>query len=328
LAYGLNKREDQLILVFDLGGGTFDVSILEVGGGMVEVVATFGDNHLGGNDFDKAIVDWLLEKYKQEHGSGYQPDRQGMRRLLDQAEQSRIRLSSEKKVVIDLPRYENWKGLKVTLTRSEMESLFLELFQRILVPLRQAALMAGVSLDGEVNPETLQRSPLEDEEDPFDDEEEDDEEGINLFDPDNFEKADLEAQLAKLKEKAIGGRRLSKAKGRYTKELRSVRQANPGKRIHEFPAGRRISEVVLVGGATRMPCVRRLVEAVTGVRTQLTVDPDEAVALGAGIQAAIMDGIITDLDILTPMQAAVIRALAEQEQKTAKRRSKKDLNRV
>jgi molecular chaperone DnaK (HSP70) len=121
-----------------------------------------------------------------------------------------------------------------------------------------------------------------------------------------------------MREQARRGRQASKARSRFNKYLAAVRRGNPGLKIREFPQGRRIDEVVMVGGATRMPCVRRLVEAVTGVRPRTTVNPDEAVALGAGIQAGILDGSITDMEMMTPMQAAVIRGLHEYERRVAR----------
>jgi hypothetical protein len=116
-----------------------------------------------------------------------------------------------------------------------------------------------------------------------------------------------------MRERAMTGRKVSKARSMYSKNLNAVRKRNPGLKIREFPQGRSIQEVVMVGGATRMPSIRRLVAAVTGITPRTTVDPDEAVALGAGIHAGVLDGIIEDMDMLTPMQAAIARGLLDYE---------------
>lgn len=103
LAYGLDKEEDQKILVFDLGGGTFDVSILELGDGVFEVRATSGNNHLGGDDFDQRIIDWLAEEFKKEHGIDLRQDRMALQRLKEAAEKAKIELSSTLSTNINLP---------------------------------------------------------------------------------------------------------------------------------------------------------------------------------------------------------------------------------
>ena len=116
-----------------------------------------------------------------------------------------------------------------------------------------------------------------------------------------------------MRERALKGRQISKARSNYNKNLNAVRKRNPSVKVREFPQGRRLSEVVMVGGATRMPSIQRLVEAVTGIEPRTTVNPDEAVALGAGIHAGVLDGTIEDVEMMTPIQAAILRGLADYE---------------
>lgn len=133
-----------------------------------------------------------------------------------------------------------------------------------------------------------------------------------LAEMDGEEMVSDKKKLAELmRERALKGRQVSKARSNYNKNLNAVRKRNPGLKIREFPQGRVIEEVVMVGGATRMPSIQRLVEAVTGRKPRVTVNPDEAVALGAGIHAGVLDGTIEDMDMMTPMQAAIARGLMD-----------------
>jgi molecular chaperone DnaK len=148
LAYGLDKGEDQTILVFDLGGGTFDVSILELGDGLFEVKATSGDNHLGGDDFDQAIIDWLVEEFKKEHGIDLRNDRMAMQRLKMAAEKAKKELSGMLTTTITEPFLAmdetGPKNLEVTLTRAKFEELTAHLVERTMGPTRQALKDAGL----------------------------------------------------------------------------------------------------------------------------------------------------------------------------------------
>jgi len=148
LAYGLDKGEDQTILVFDLGGGTFDVSILELGDGLFEVKATSGDNHLGGDDFDQAIIDWLVEEFKKEHGIDLTNDRMAMQRLKMAAEKAKKELSGMLTTTITEPFLAmdetGPKNLEVTLTRAKFEELTADLVERTMGPTRQALKDAGL----------------------------------------------------------------------------------------------------------------------------------------------------------------------------------------
>ncbi|HIK37083.1 MAG: molecular chaperone DnaK [Geminocystis sp.] len=142
LAYGLDKKTNETILVFDLGGGTFDVSILEVGDGVFEVLATSGDTHLGGDDFDKKIVDWLAEEFKAREGIDLRKDRQALQRLTEAAEKAKIELSSVTQTEINLPfitaTADGPKHLEMTLTRAKFEALCADLIDRCKGPVEQA----------------------------------------------------------------------------------------------------------------------------------------------------------------------------------------------
>ncbi|APB33066.1 molecular chaperone dnak [Gloeomargarita lithophora Alchichica-D10] len=142
LAYGLDKKANETILVFDLGGGTFDVSILEVGDGVFEVLATSGDTHLGGDDFDKKIVDWMAQDFQGKEGIDLRKDKQALQRLTEAAEKAKIELSSVSQTDINLPfitaTQDGPKHLEITLTRAKFEELCADLFDRCKVPVEQA----------------------------------------------------------------------------------------------------------------------------------------------------------------------------------------------
>jgi molecular chaperone DnaK len=221
LAYGLEKKANETILVFDLGGGTFDVSILEVGDGVFEVKSTSGDTHLGGDDFDKRIVNWLAEEFLRDQGIDLRNDRQALQRLTEAAEKAKIELSSVIETTVSLPFItadaSGPKHLEYKLTRAKFEQLTADLVERCVGPVKQA-----------------------------------------LSD-------------AKLSE-------------------------------------RDIDEVILVGGATRMPAVQSLVRRMTGGKEpNQSVNPDEVVAVGAAIQAGVLAGEVKDVVLLdvTPLSMGV-----------------------
>jgi molecular chaperone DnaK len=149
LAYGLDKQEDQTILVWDLGGGTFDVSILELGEGVFEVKATSGDNHLGGDNFDKAIVDWLVSEFKKSQGIDLAADRMALQRLYEAAEKAKVELSTTQETQINLPfvtaDQSGPKHLDMRLSRSKLLELTAGLLDRTVGPTRQAMEDAGVT---------------------------------------------------------------------------------------------------------------------------------------------------------------------------------------
>jgi len=216
LAYGLDKKENETILVFDLGGGTFDVSILDVGEGVIEVKSTNGDTHLGGDDWDEAIVNYVADVFKKDNGIDLRDDRQALQRLREAAEKAKIELSSVMETEINLPYITadatGPKHLQVKLTRSKFEQLTEDLVQRLQGPFNAA-----------------------------------------------LKDADL--------------------------------------------AAADVNEVVLVGGATRMPMVQDLVRSIINKEPHKGVNPDEVVAVGAAIQAGVLAGEVKDVLLLdvTPL---------------------------
>ena len=142
LAYGLDKESDQTILVFDLGGGTFDVSVLEIGDGVFEVKATAGDNHLGGDNWDKAIVEWLVAEFKRDQGVDLSADKNSLQRLYEAAEKAKIELSTTQETQINLPFITATdagpKHLDIKLTRAKLTELTSDLLERVVGPVKQA----------------------------------------------------------------------------------------------------------------------------------------------------------------------------------------------
>ncbi|MEX0269520.1 molecular chaperone DnaK [Leptolyngbyaceae cyanobacterium UHCC 1019] len=220
LAYGLDKKNNETILVFDLGGGTFDVSLLEVGDGVVEVKSTSGDTHLGGDDFDKKIVDWIATQFQALEGVDLRKDKQALQRLTEAAEKAKIELSNATQAGINLPfitaTQDGPKHIDLTLTRAEFEKLAADLLDRCRVPVEQAIRDAKLTASD-------------------------------------------------------------------------------------------IDEVVLVGGSTRIPAVQDLVQKITGKAPNMTVNPDEVVAVGAAVQAGVLSGEVTDMLLLdvTPLSLGV-----------------------
>jgi molecular chaperone DnaK len=221
LAYGLDKKENETILVWDLGGGTFDVSVLEVGDGVTEVKSTNGDTHLGGDDWDQRVVDWIADEFRKEQGIDLRQDRQALQRLKEAAEKAKIELSTVLETEINLPFVtadaSGPQHLQMKLTRSKFEQLTEELVNRC-------------------------RGPFE---------------------------------------RALGDAKLKPSD---------------------------IDEVVLVGGATRMPMIQDLVRQLTdGKEPHKGVNPDEVVAIGAAIQAGVLGGEVKDVLLLdvTPLSLGV-----------------------
>ena len=214
LAYGLDKSEEHTILVFDFGGGTFDVSILELGDGVFEVKATSGDNHLGGDDIDELIIDWLAEGFKKEQGVDLRQDKVALQRLKEAAEKAKIELSTAQKAAINLPfvtaDQSGPKHLNTELTRAQFEKMIESIMERLKRPTEQALSDAGLA---------------------------------------------------------------------------------------------KVDKIIFVGGSTRIPAVESMVKSLTGKDGDKSVNPDEAVALGAAIQAGILAGDIKDVLLLdvTPL---------------------------
>ncbi|WP_336513957.1 molecular chaperone DnaK [Pollutibacter soli] len=217
LAYGLDKKhQDSKIAVFDLGGGTFDISVLELGDGVFEVKSTNGDTHLGGDDFDKVIMDWLAEEFKKEENIDLRKDPMALQRLKEASEKAKIELSSSSEADINLPYITAVDGvpkhLVKKLSRAQFEKLADSLFDRCLKPCEQALKDAGLSAS-------------------------------------------------------------------------------------------QINEVILVGGSTRIPKVQEIVEKFFGKKPNKSVNPDEAVAIGAAVQGAVLTGEVKDVLLLdvTPL---------------------------
>lgn len=220
LAYGLNKDDDQKILVFDFGGGTFDVSILELGDGVFEVEATNGDNHLGGDDIDELLIDHLADAFQDEHGVDLRDDKTSYQRLKEAAENAKIELSSKGKTTVNLPFItaddDGPKHLNQDITRSEFENLIKPVLKKLRKPTEQALGDAGLSKND-------------------------------------------------------------------------------------------IDKVIFVGGSTRIPAVQDLVKDLTGKEGDKSVNPDEAVSLGAAIQGGILSGDVKDVLLLdvTPLTLGI-----------------------
>jgi molecular chaperone DnaK len=220
LAYGLDKKKEEKIAVYDLGGGTFDISVLEIGEGVFEVKATNGDTHLGGDDFDQRVMDWIATEFGKEHGIDLRKDRMALQRLKEAAEKAKVELSSTVQTEVNLPFItadaSGPKHLVMTLTRAKLESLVADLVERTIGPCRQAMQDAGVT-------------------------------------------------------------------------------------------ARDIDEVVLVGGQTRMPKVQEAVKGLYGKEPHKGVNPDEVVAVGAAVQAAVLTGEVKDVVLLdvTPLSLGI-----------------------
>uniref|UniRef100_A0A0G4GZT3 Uncharacterized protein n=1 Tax=Chromera velia CCMP2878 TaxID=1169474 RepID=A0A0G4GZT3_9ALVE len=340
MAYGLDKTErTEHVLVFDLGGGTLDVSVLEIEGGMVTVQGTYGDNTLGGNDFDKKIVDWMSTNFVRElrekvKKQGNQPSRKGLptdstdprqdpvayRRMMDAAEQARIALSNSTRVEIFIPELMWRRDLKIELTRGKMESLCQDLIQRVAEPVRMACLLAGVNLAGDTGRLQIAQQIGQAEREAkgrrerdaqaramAGKEEEGEAEGSDTY-------KGLKSERPKEWKAILRG---AKSDARELKRLRALDKDStkaskqPMPRLEEWPImENEISSVVMVGGASRMPCMIRLLRVLTGVEPKHHIDPDEAVALGAAIQGANLDGETLPTTVISSFQRAVLTAFS------------------
>lgn len=221
LAYGLDKKDqDHKVLVFDLGGGTFDVSLLDLADGVVEVLATNGDNHLGGDDWDQRVIDWLADKFNSDNGIDLRKDPMALQRLKEAAENAKKELSSAQQAQVNLPFItadaSGPKHLDYTLTRAEFERITRDLLDRCKAPVTKALQDAGLQLSD-------------------------------------------------------------------------------------------VSEVILVGGSTRMPAVQDLVKSMTGKQPNMSVNPDEVVADGAAVQGGVLTGDVSGILLLdvTPLSLGV-----------------------
>src|SRR5687768_9440333 len=220
LAYGLDKKKDELIAVYDLGGGTFDISVLEIGDGVFEVKATNGDTHLGGDDWDARIMDWILDEFKKENGMDLRKQPDALQRIKEEAEKAKIALSSAQQYDINLPFItadaSGPKHISSKLSRAKMEQLCDDLFERTITPVKNCLKDAGVTPD-------------------------------------------------------------------------------------------KIDELVLVGGMTRMPRVVETARSLVNKPPHQGVNPDEVVAVGAGIQGGVLKGEVKDVLLLdvTPLSLGI-----------------------
>lgn len=369
LAYGIGKRqmgkdsEDEIVLVFDLGGGTFDVSILEVGNGVMEIIATSGNNMLGGSDFDAKIAQYI-SKQLVDHGVHKNFWKEGSSvamAMVSSAEQIRIALSNARDVLLALPMNEDgWLNMAkpsnvliplnevkshahettfsngthvlCTLTRKEMEKLCSAELDALMRPLREVAILAGVMLPGDTSPAAVDAIlQLEDEEElkrgdkifeQYSSEDfimiETSDKGLDDTMVPHLNSLDLKEQKKAQQRGRKRAREVQRDEKKFREEKRKVedelrkRVSNTSEsKVRDGINGRRITQVVLVGGATRMPVIARLLSVVTGIVAQRTVNPDEAVALGCAVQVGILDGINEELKVLSPIEAAMMRALAK-----------------
>ena len=308
-AYGLTQRERQIVLVFDLGGGTFDVSILDVGDGFAEVIATSGDPQLGGDDFDAVIVNWMIEQFlRNSEARSPRKDPEAMSRLYTTAEKTKITLSKDNVCTIHLHSLLDGIDLQCELTRDKFDALTAKLLAKLLVPMREAALMAGINLAGE----SLSTDEA-------------------LMEIDEMCAEDEAAEIVNisvLKRRQQMGRRTAKmrkkAKADLGRELNRLKSKLGDNTISPFPGGYALNDVILVGGATRIPSVQRAIQGLTGITPRLTVNPDEAVSLGAAILAGTLDGTVENMQVMSSWQAALYRAFYDDYYKEQKENKKQE----
>lgn len=286
----------------------------------MEVIATSGDAHLGGDDFNAIIVNWIFEQLTAEHGLDRSNSLRGnvfaYSRISQAAEEAKIVLSSKAQVEIRLPYVMDGISIAYNLTRPKFESMSKGLLRRLLRPVREVAVMAGINLPGESG----LMGVVDDEGDLYSSSEE---EGIDaMFESENTtdvggssdKNSDLSAKdMHRLQTMGQrNARERNRLKGDTMKQVRALQRSTGDSSLGSFPGGQPLNEVLLVGGASRMPSVQRLVRVVTGVEPHKSVNPDEAVSLGAAVMAGILDGHISGMDVVSAWQAAVYRTLFEE----------------
>eukprot|EP00611_Tribonema_gayanum_P024562 TRINITY_DN545_c0_g1_i2.p1 TRINITY_DN545_c0_g1~~TRINITY_DN545_c0_g1_i2.p1 ORF type:complete len:308 (+),score=39.16 TRINITY_DN545_c0_g1_i2:484-1407(+) len=256
---------------------------------------------IGGDDFDLAIVDWMVSEVVKAGGADPRGNPVLMRTLTHLAQAARVRLTNEKETAITVPAENVALPLTVLLTRKKMETLCAGPIGRLLQPLREVAITANIQLEGEAG-----WSPDGD----GDIYEED-----NIAEPASADSGSNLEAMRKLRKRQGNARRTAKSRQKTVKAQadafgRLQRTMTTGNKLHVFPQGRPLDQVVLVGGGTRMLCVQQLVQAVTGVKVAMTVNPDEAVALGAAVYAGIMDNEVQGIEVMTAWQARILREMA------------------
>lgn len=308
MAYGLLQSKPQLVFVIDLGGGTFDVSVLEVGAGLVEVIATSGDGHLGGDDFDQVLVDWVMnhsEYFTKDEAARLKSDYQFLRELTEAASATKIVLSKQIKATIDFFDPIKKQRVQIPMTRGKFQALSQTLLSRMLRPIREVAIMAGINLPGESGLMGMKSTFS------FDKEE---------SETDNLDANENALHDLALKQKAgrQNARLRNKTAGKVTKEVRRLQRSSSDSTLSSFPGGQALDDVILVGGASRMPCVVELVHTLTGIDPKRSVSPDEAICLGAGILSGVLDGKIDGFQVVSPLQSALLRLVAEEKERGIK----------
>ena len=215
-----------------------------------------------------------------------------MSRLSDIAESAKKELSYQASTKIVVPLLDGEQSLEIELSRKKFESLAAKLISRMLKPIREVAIMSGINLIGESGQ-------------------------AGMRDAEESEEDDGERSLAAMRKAQLEGRRAAKEKrkqrGAVMKEMRRLQKEYSDPSISTFPGGRVLDDVILVGGATRMPCVQRLLRTVTGIEPKSSVNPDEAVSLGAAVLAGIMEGEIKNMEVMSAWQAAMYKAFYEQQ---------------
>lgn len=302
MAYGLLSHTPRLVLVIDLGGGTLDVSVLEVGDGLVEVIATSGDGHLGGDDFDNALVDWILDEsgaFTEAEAVEVKQQPRFLRELTDASCAAKISLSKQpskgSSIIFSHPI--NKQIVDISLSRRKFDSLMQPLLARMLRPIREVAIMAGINLPGESGSLGMKESGYE--------------ESVTGVSMEEGVGAPSEASLRTLarfqQDSRTHARQRNKAEGQVKKEIRRLQRERSDSSLTAFPGGQIIDDVILVGGASRMPCVVNLVRTLTGIDPKRSISPDEAICMGAGILAGVLDGTIDGFRVLSPLQSAILR---------------------
>jgi molecular chaperone DnaK (HSP70) len=324
VAYGLTQEVPHLVLVIDLGGGTFDVSVLEVGDGLVEVIGSNGDSHLGGDDFDKAIVDWVLTQSRCITPAAEQHIRTNLT-LFNQvkraATEAKHVLSTQETAKITMPKMYHEEGIRTLLTRKKFNQLIDPLIQRMLKPLRQLVLMCNVNLPGESGQVYDSKEDEEELKEMIREEKEFENDQITgNSEQTSYEQSKMtmgaltsKSMIRKLQKQQLEGKKKFRAqreaKHSLRKQLNRLRQAD--RNVQPFPGGQPLGDVLLVGGATRMKCILDTVKVLTHIDPKRHVHPDEAVALGAGIFAGTLDGTVQGLEIIDPLKSSVIRFYQE-----------------
>ena len=302
LAYGIQSETDEIVIVFDLGGGTFDVSVLEIGKGYIEVIGTSGDSHLGGDDFDQVIVDWLFDELRNDlirigikgkkidnmiHYIQQGTYSQLRNQFYDTAKRAKHELSqySTTEISMHLPQILEGYSLNCTLSQKHFTTLSETLLKRLLKPLREVAIISGINLIGDSN----QRDNDQ-----------------------NFKSGNDEEQSRKnftnnhVKNNRVNSKLQKRISSNASKKLRRLRKSISDP-ISMFPGGRTPDHVILVGGGTYIPAVKALVYHLTGIKPKCSLDPELAVALGAGVLAGILDNEIKNVNVISAWQAAIYR---------------------